>query len=544
MRENALFSASTTSVGYGLYINDRFEAGAYTTSTYAAVRINDPALGAGQTLTNNRGISINDLSVGADISGIRSEMTAAANKFFIYGAGDADSVFMGDLGIRVEPDSNVRLQVRNSTPAASPAWTSSDTLVVQSATSAGINVHAGAVGGTLRYGFSSAAVSNVGGVSYTPGSHLMILSTNSTGRIEIDSTSVRSIEPIEAPGFYVGGATDGLVGIVEGTTSGLAASSSYDSIVVSSTGNTGLSFMGLAGTSLQGVAFGDSGATTAGGMFYSHVDDELDFKAGNSARLVLGAAPIAQIFDGTSTGLGANTNNDSLVIDGTGSTGITFLGTAGSSVQAIRFGDSGSNVAGGMVYSHATDVLTFVTDASTRGSFDASGFDVTGNIAASGDLSAGDDLTVTDDATIGGTLTVTTSLVVTGAVSSTGTNKVAQSTSAGLTVTAGTNVPSGTVGTVFWTRIGDVVSVWGRVTPTFTSGDSPSSFDLSLPIASALTSADQLAGTFAPQAALDHDKAIYGSIFGNATNDRATFVIRSFVAGAQACSFSFAYRVV
>lgn len=66
-----------------------------------------------------------------------------------------------------------------------------------------------------------------------------------------------------------------------------------------------------------------------------------------------------QITDGTATGQTANTSGDGLVLDSTGNTGITFLGTSGSSIQQILFGDTISNAAGNISYNHNGDTMSF-----------------------------------------------------------------------------------------------------------------------------------------------------------------------------------------
>ena len=67
-----------------------------------------------------------------------------------------------------------------------------------------------------------------------------------------------------------------------------------------------------------------------------------------------------------------NSNYDDVFIENLGNTGIT-IGSGTTSNGALVFSDSGSNVAGYLLYSHGTDSLAFGTNASDKMRLDASG---------------------------------------------------------------------------------------------------------------------------------------------------------------------------
>jgi len=66
------------------------------------------------------------------------------------------------------------------------------------------------------------------------------------------------------------------------------------------------------------------------------------------------------IYTGNAGGVSPNVNWDDLVIESDGIAGITIL-TPNTAAPAIAFGDSNSNVAGRILYEHASDLMTFRT---------------------------------------------------------------------------------------------------------------------------------------------------------------------------------------
>jgi hypothetical protein len=107
------------------------------------------------------------------------------------------------------------------------------------------------------------------------------------------------------------------------------------------------------------------------------------------------------------------------------------------------------------------------------------------------------------------------------------------------TLTGVTNVASSTAYITSYMRVGNVVTVAGRIAidPTATG---QTSIGMSLPIASTLGATQTLGGTFAFGA----DSGQVGAISGDATNNRASFDILTNSAANRSYYFSFTYRVI
>jgi hypothetical protein len=103
-----------------------------------------------------------------------------------------------------------------------------------------------------------------------------------------------------------------------------------------------------------------------------------------------------------------------------------------------------------------------------------------------------------------------------------------------------TNIASSTAAVCQYMRVGNVVTVSGTVTidPTATGRIV---MGLSLPIASALTAANECGGTFASAGTTTVN---VGSVAGDATNDRATFDGVVADAASRVYGFSFTYSVI
>lgn len=105
------------------------------------------------------------------------------------------------------------------------------------------------------------------------------------------------------------------------------------------------------------------------------------------------------------------------------------------------------------------------------------------------------------------------------------------------TGTAVTNLDSVTPQVARWVRVGDQIFVSGT-----TAADPTASgtivFDLSFPVASALTAANQVAGN------ATHSSLIAGAVNGNATDDRATFTVANTSTTAVNITYLYGYTVV
>jgi len=110
------------------------------------------------------------------------------------------------------------------------------------------------------------------------------------------------------------------------------------------------------------------------------------------------------------------------------------------------------------------------------------------------------------------------------------------------TVTNVANVASSATLDAQYMRVGNVVTVSGRFSLTLTAAGAQTTFNLSLPIASNLSSAAHCCGTFVQYQSAAVQPA--GVIFGEATADRAQFRIFGASIGPAEYSFQFTYRVL
>jgi hypothetical protein len=108
------------------------------------------------------------------------------------------------------------------------------------------------------------------------------------------------------------------------------------------------------------------------------------------------------------------------------------------------------------------------------------------------------------------------------------------------TLTNGTNVDSSSPNVCQYTRVGNIVTVFGMITIDATTLNSQTDVDISLPIASALTSENELNGTTTSRTTASG----VGFVKGNATNDRATLSIFAGSILSTPFYFSFSYQVL
>lgn len=112
------------------------------------------------------------------------------------------------------------------------------------------------------------------------------------------------------------------------------------------------------------------------------------------------------------------------------------------------------------------------------------------------------------------------------------------------TYTAGTNNTTGTVSACQYLRVGNTVTVSGSISVTCTTAAATySSFEMTLPIASGLTSNRQCTGT-AAYVSSTVARNTYAVINCNTTTDRAEFNFACNYAGANVFYFNFTYQVI
>lgn len=105
------------------------------------------------------------------------------------------------------------------------------------------------------------------------------------------------------------------------------------------------------------------------------------------------------------------------------------------------------------------------------------------------------------------------------------------------TLTNTTNVASSTPSLSYYYRVGNSVTCWGSVTIDPTAGAALTVLGMTLPVASNLAIAQELAGV--ASSSLEHAR-----IFGDTANDRATFTYTSAGTAATNFAFYFSYIVI
>ena len=110
------------------------------------------------------------------------------------------------------------------------------------------------------------------------------------------------------------------------------------------------------------------------------------------------------------------------------------------------------------------------------------------------------------------------------------------------TLTNTTNITSSTASTLYYTRVGNVVAVFGRVNITATATGN-TLLGISLPIASALTTNGQVAGMGSLTSSTVANNT-FGRINADATNDRAQFQLNSTLTTDQTYAINFTYVVL
>lgn len=108
------------------------------------------------------------------------------------------------------------------------------------------------------------------------------------------------------------------------------------------------------------------------------------------------------------------------------------------------------------------------------------------------------------------------------------------------TLTNTTNVAASAASLCFYKRVGDQVDVWGVVQIDVTASGAATLMGMTLPIASNLAAASDLRGS---ASAIDVANTSSG-IYGDLTNDRASFAYISNATAAQFFTFGFSYRIL
>lgn len=112
------------------------------------------------------------------------------------------------------------------------------------------------------------------------------------------------------------------------------------------------------------------------------------------------------------------------------------------------------------------------------------------------------------------------------------------------TLSASTNVASSIVYDAQYMRVGNVVTVSGYISITPTAATTTTNWDLTLPIASAMTSAIHLGGTFVQEGGSATADYNAGRIQANDTTDKALFLYAPSHNGTKIATYTFTYVVL
>jgi len=111
-------------------------------------------------------------------------------------------------------------------------------------------------------------------------------------------------------------------------------------------------------------------------------------------------------------------------------------------------------------------------------------------------------------------------------------------------ISSTSNIAANNVFDAQYMRVGNVVTVSGYISLTPTASGTQTSFELSLPIASALTSAAQLGGTFVQEGGSAGVAYCPGNIQGSAANDKATFIYSPTHTVSRILTYTYTYLVL
>jgi hypothetical protein len=151
----------------------------------------------------------------------------------------------GNVGIGTTVPS-ARLHVQNTTPAASPTWTSSDTAIFSQTSNSILQLHAGTAGGIVGTAYSWGSNRSDGWVSYDTSNQALYMGTAGSERLRISSTGNVGIgrtpttNPLEVAGI-IESTTGGFKfpdGTIQTTSAGTSAVNSYSVNTVLTNSNT------------------------------------------------------------------------------------------------------------------------------------------------------------------------------------------------------------------------------------------------------------------------------------------------------------------
>jgi hypothetical protein len=180
----------------------------------------------------------------------------------------------------------------------------------------------------------------------------------------------------------IGGAktVDGTLAINQGGTGATTASDARDNLGLGSIATQDADSVNLDGGNIDGTTIG--GSTPAAGSFTTitgsgdmNIDSDTLFVDASEDRVGIGTdSPDGKmhLFTASAGTVTAAAGADELVLENSSTVGMTFL-CPNTSAANIIFGDPDDNNIGGIQYGHATDYMSFTTNASEAMLIDSSG---------------------------------------------------------------------------------------------------------------------------------------------------------------------------
>jgi hypothetical protein len=194
----------------------------------------------------------------------------------------------------------------------------------------------------------------------------------------------------------------------------------------------------------------------------------------------------------------------------------------GGSSGTVRLGNFTASYENNVIFGHPTNTVSGIGNIGISNTTTAPSTSMTnGVVLYSEDVNSSAELKVRDEA---GNVTVLSDLT-------SGTYSPTISNSSLLN-------GSYTINTFFYTRIGNIVTVYGSIELASTSTGGAVSFDLTIPVASSISSLDDITGN-----CMAHPDDYQGRILGNTGDNEASVLLVTDTTNPQTYNFNFIYEV-
>lgn len=317
-----------------------------------------------------------------------------------------------------------------------------------------------------------------------------------TDKMTLTSSGLLGVGTTSPSGFIT--ATDGV--------SGASPNSGYNNFVADASSTSGMSIL-TPSSGTGGVFFGDPDNNLQGGIQYAHATDTLNLYATGVKKVIVDASGL--------TVSGSASVGDDVIIGAVNTASTTARGTN----IGVSTDQSNIVIQGYDAIVDTSPVFQYYKGTSQNIRFEASGNAIVNSLFTNGGVSVAQNLSVTGNIT-GGNLSSGTYIP---------------------TLTAVANVATSSTVSAQYMRVGNTVTVSGRVTISATAANTDTTIRVSLPIASDLTVAHSVGGTAASVTAGTMGNAV--GINGDVTNNAAVFSLRPVNTSSTAYAFSFTYRI-